>query len=68
MYVLQMQQRGTNDFFSSSLTPVRFVSLLNCAISKPGLDRVSENALSGASIKHVMAGMGSSTVLSLRRE
>lgn len=51
VYVLQMRQRVTDDFFSSSFTPVRFVSLLNCAISKPGLDTVSENALNGPSIE-----------------
>ncbi len=48
---LQRQQRGTDDFLSSSCYPVQFVSLLCSAVLKPGRNAVNENALSGASAK-----------------
>ncbi|XP_029935643.1 mitochondrial calcium uniporter regulator 1 isoform X3 [Myripristis murdjan] len=46
---VQKWQRGTKNFFSSSHHPFQFLSLLCCAVTKPGRDVGSENALNSAS-------------------
>jgi len=52
VYVLNMWQWHTNDFFSSSHNPVKLISLFCRTVPKPARDTVCETALDGASIEH----------------